>query len=226
MVMSMVFRTIGASARSLSQALAPSAVLMLALVIFTGYVIPTRNMLGWSRWIGYIDPIAYGFEALMVNEFTGQRYSCSQFVPAYPDATGLERVCSAVGAQPGANYVDGTAYVGNSFEYYSAHRWRNFGILIGFACFFLMTYLVASEYISEQKSKGEILIFQRGHSLKGLLGVKHNADLESGRQDVHDKQSEKQASNNGDSDSATAKDDAIMIPKQTAIFQWEDVVYE
>jgi ATP-binding cassette subfamily G (WHITE) protein 2 (PDR) len=144
MTMSMVFRTIGASARSLSQALAPSAVLMLALVIFTGFVIPTRNMLGWSRWIGYIDPISYGFEALMVNEFSGQEYSCSAFVPAYPDATGLQRVCSTVGAEPGSSVVNGDAYINASFEYYASHRWRNFGIILAFAFFFLVTYLVAS----------------------------------------------------------------------------------
>ena len=40
---------------------------ILAIVIFTGFAIPTRYMLGWSRWINYIDPVAYGFEALMIN---------------------------------------------------------------------------------------------------------------------------------------------------------------
>lgn len=67
--MSMVFRTIASASRTLSQALAPAALLILGLVIYTGFAIPVRNMLGWSRWLNYLDPIAYGFEALMVCAF-------------------------------------------------------------------------------------------------------------------------------------------------------------
>jgi ATP-binding cassette, subfamily G (WHITE), member 2, PDR len=57
LTMSMFFRTIASVSRSLSQAMAPAALLILALVIYTGFVIPTRYMLGWSRWINYLDPI-------------------------------------------------------------------------------------------------------------------------------------------------------------------------
>lgn len=67
LTMSMFFRTLASASRTLSQALAPAALLILALVIYTGFAIPVRNMLGWSRWINYLDPIAYGFEALMVS---------------------------------------------------------------------------------------------------------------------------------------------------------------
>lgn len=66
--MSGIFRTIGSASRTLSQAMVPAAVLILALVMFTGFVIPIDYMLGWSRWINYIDPMAYIFEALMINE--------------------------------------------------------------------------------------------------------------------------------------------------------------
>lgn len=82
-------------------------------------------MLGWSRWINYLDPIAYGFEALMINEFSGRNYDCSQYVPAYPDATGLNRVCTAVGSQPGVDYVSGTTYIESAYAYYPSHKWRN-----------------------------------------------------------------------------------------------------
>jgi ATP-binding cassette subfamily G (WHITE) protein 2 (PDR) len=66
--MSMIFRSIGALSRSLAQAQAPAAVFILALIIYTGFAIPTGNMRPWFRWINYLDPVAYGFEALMVNE--------------------------------------------------------------------------------------------------------------------------------------------------------------
>lgn len=52
----------------MSQAMVPAAILILALVMFTGFVIPIDYMLGWCRWINYIDPVAYAFESLMINE--------------------------------------------------------------------------------------------------------------------------------------------------------------
>jgi ABC-type multidrug transport system permease subunit len=68
LAMSGIFRTIASASRTLSQAMVPAAVLILALVMFTGFVIPIDYMLGWSRWINYIDPMAYIFESLMINE--------------------------------------------------------------------------------------------------------------------------------------------------------------
>jgi len=64
----MIFRSIGSLSRSLAQALAPAAVFILALIIYTGFTIPTRDMHPWFRWINYLDPVAYAFEALMINE--------------------------------------------------------------------------------------------------------------------------------------------------------------
>ena len=68
LAMSMVFRTIGALSRSLAQAMAPAAVFILALVIYTGFAVPIVDMHPWFRWINYLDPVAYAFESLMINE--------------------------------------------------------------------------------------------------------------------------------------------------------------
>ena len=48
--------------------MAPAAVVILALIIYTGFAIPITNMHPWFRWINYIDPVSYAFEALMINE--------------------------------------------------------------------------------------------------------------------------------------------------------------
>jgi len=66
--MSGIFRSIASASRTLSQAMVPAAILILALVMFTGFVIPIDYMLGWCRWLNYVDPVAYAFEALMINE--------------------------------------------------------------------------------------------------------------------------------------------------------------
>jgi ABC-type multidrug transport system permease subunit len=78
LAMSGIFRTIASASRTLSQAMVPAAVLILALVMFTGFVIPINYMLGWSRWINYVDPMAYIFESLMINEV------CSLYVLLCP----------------------------------------------------------------------------------------------------------------------------------------------
>lgn len=168
LTMSFVFRTIASSSRTLSQAMVPAALIILDLVIFTGFVIPIDYMLGWCRWLNWIDPLAYSFESLMVNEFHGRNFTCSQFVPSpaipgYEDVDNVNRVCSAVGSVSGSNTVNGNTYLNLAFQYYHAHKWRNLGIIIGFIIFFFITYMVSAELVSEKKSKGEVLLFRRGH---------------------------------------------------------------
>jgi ATP-binding cassette subfamily G (WHITE) protein 2 (PDR) len=123
----MLFRTIASVSRTLSQALAPAALLILALVIFTGFTIPTRYMLGWSRWINYLNPIGYGFESLMVNEFHDRQFTCSAFVPTgagYENVGASNKICSAIGSTAGSNVVNGDTYLASGYEYYHSHKWR------------------------------------------------------------------------------------------------------
>ncbi|EHL02570.1 putative ABC transporter CDR4 [Glarea lozoyensis 74030] len=89
--LSMVFRTIGASSRTLAQALAPAAIFILSLMVYTGFVIPINDMVPWFRWINNIDPIAYAYESLMINEFDGREFPCSTFVPSGPEYSDVGR---------------------------------------------------------------------------------------------------------------------------------------
>lgn len=123
MVMSMLFRTMGAMSRTLAQALCPSAIIILGLMIYTGFVVPVKSMVPWFRWINYIDPIAYAFESLIINEFSGRNFTCSEFVPFYK-VTGLNRVCNTVGASPGSSVVSGDEYIRLTFSYEKGHKWR------------------------------------------------------------------------------------------------------
>ncbi|KKY22769.1 putative abc [Phaeomoniella chlamydospora] len=215
LVMSMIFRTIAATSRSLSQALCPAALIILALVIYTGFVVPPKDMLGWSRWINYIDPVGYAFESLMVNEFAGRTFDCSSFVPSggsYDSVPALSKICSTVGAVAGSSVVSGTTYIQESFSYQPSHKWRNLGILIAFTLFFMFTYLFATEYISEQKSKGEVLLFRRGYQPKRPKGLdEEGARAITGKEESGD-----------DLDRQVT----ATIEKQTAIFSWSDICYD
>lgn len=84
-------------------------------------------MQGWLRWVNYIDPIVYAFEAIVANEFSGREFPCAQFVPvgpAYVNATAFERACAVAGVAPGGDAMGGDVYINLRFGYYHSHIWR------------------------------------------------------------------------------------------------------
>ncbi|CCT70367.1 probable ABC1 transport protein [Fusarium fujikuroi] len=225
LVMSMIFRTIASATRSLFQALVPAAILILDLVIFTGFVIPKRYMLGWCKWLYWIDPIAYAFEAVVVNEFHNRDYTCNEFVPnpsvsGYGDVASENRVCSAVGAEPGRAAVNGDRYAEMQFGYKWENRWRNFGIVIAWIILFTFTYMVAAELVSEKKSKGEVLVYRRGHKPAAVANAeKKHSDPEAAMAHIGPVVTAERTR------SRTNKDGG-MLQEQTSVFQWHDVCYE
>lgn len=226
LVMSMIFRTIASASRTLFQALVPAAVLILDLVIFTGFVIPKRYMLDWCRWLYYIDPLAYAFESLVVNEFHNRHYKCNSFVPSptvdgYANVSPENRVCSAVGAVQGNDFVSGDRYAEINFDYKWEHRWRNVGVVIAFTVLFLITYMVAAELVSEKKSKGEVLVYRRGHKPAVVANAeKHHSDPEAAMAHIGPVITAERTR------SRVQKDAGGMLQEQTSVFQWHDVCYE
>ena len=71
---SMLFRAMGAVSRTLTQSIAPGAVFAMMLVIYTGFIVPIPSMKPWFRWFAYVDPAAYTFENLMINEVCSPFY--------------------------------------------------------------------------------------------------------------------------------------------------------
>ena len=169
---SMLYRTIGAMSRTLTASIAPGSDFILLLVIYTGFVLPIPSMHPWLRWFGYLNPVAYAFESLMINEFDGIRLPCASFVPdgpGYNNVTSYQRTCSSTGATAGRDTVDGRSYLAATFHSYPEHLWRNLGILIGFTVFLCCIYLLATEALSAQRSKGDVLIFTEAQSLKAKV---------------------------------------------------------
>ncbi|KAM0508442.1 hypothetical protein ACHAPB_002236 [Verticillium nonalfalfae] len=81
LIMSSLYRTLACVTRTSHQAMVPSAILSIGLMVYTGFTIPTMYMRGWSRWMNYINPLAYGFEALMANEFHDREFPCEGIIP-------------------------------------------------------------------------------------------------------------------------------------------------
>ncbi|CCH58043.1 hypothetical protein TBLA_0A02440 [Henningerozyma blattae CBS 6284] len=162
LAMSHLFRTVGSMTKSLSEAMVPASILLLALSMYVGFAIPKTKLLGWSKWIWYINPLAYMFESLMVNEFHNTKFECATYIPTGPGYENIlpdQRVCSVVGSVPGQNYVLGDDYLRESYDYYNKHKWRGFGIGLAYVIFFLGVYLLFCEINEGAKQKGEMLIF-------------------------------------------------------------------
>lgn len=220
LTISMYFRSIAALSRTLSQAMAPAAVFILALVIYTGFAIPTRDMHPWLRWLNWTNPVAYAFEALMVNEFHNRKIACSpsMFVPAgpgYENVSTLQKICSTTGAAAGANFVDGDVYINVNFQYYANHLWRNLGIMIALMIFGCAVYLTATEFISAKKSKGEVLLFPRGRVPD--LAIKTDEESHEENRVTNEVVLTR---------TKTVPDAPAHIQKQTAVFHWDGVNYD
>jgi ABC-type multidrug transport system ATPase subunit len=153
----------------------------------------------------------------MVNEFSGRKFPCSNYVPGllkiYDDVPLSSKICSGKGAVAGQDFIDGDAYINTTFKYYKSHLWRNFGILCLFFVALLLMYIVSSEYIRAKPSKGEILVFPRG-KIPAFAKTDRKNDPEA--VDVPEKPAV-----SGEPHNQTA----AIVP-QTSIFHWEDVCYD
>ncbi|KAK3385327.1 ATP-binding cassette transporter [Podospora didyma] len=157
-----IFRFLGSLSRTESQAMVPASVMMLALLIFTGFVVPVDYMLPWCRWIKHLNPVAYGYESLMINEFHGRNFTCSAHVPYYANITSAGVACDAVGAITGQSFVNGDDYINSAYSYDHNSKWRNVAIILAMVIFNHLVYIIGTEYVTAKRSKGEILVFRRG----------------------------------------------------------------
>jgi ATP-binding cassette subfamily G (WHITE) protein 2 (PDR) len=224
--MSQIYRSIAASTKTVSQALAIAGVVTLAIVIYTGFVIPRPKMHPWFKWISWINPVAYAFEGLFVNELHGQRYTCSALVPSGGPytLTGNTFVCAVAGAVVGQTTVSGDNYLESQFQYSYAHIWRNLGFMFAFMIFFLFLYLFATEFNSATSSTAEVLVFRRGHVPKHLEAAEKAAKNDeeapiaaagSGNARQNDAEQEKEQ-----------EEKVNVLPPQTDVFTWKDVCYD
>lgn len=221
LVMSHLFRTLAACTNTIPESMVPANIVILCMTLFIGFVVPVTRMHGWCRWINYLNPLAYSYEALMSNEFHDREFTCSKFYPYSPDqgATGKGYVCSAAGSMPGDTTVSGDRYLATQYEYYFAHQWRNLGIIIGFSFFFLATYLLAIYLNPGEQTTGEVLVFPR-KILRRII-KNRNSVLE----DVKENEGAVAMS---DSDYEMHQQDIArcLLDASNDIFYWKDVCYD
>ncbi|KAJ5835346.1 hypothetical protein N7447_001372 [Penicillium robsamsonii] len=160
-----IFRAVGAVCKQFGNASKISGLLSTVFFVYGGYLIPFHKMHVWFRWIFYLNPGAYAFEALMANEFVGRKFTCIEpdYLPygtGYSNSASAHRGCSVLGSDHDG-IIDGEKYIQEQFSYSVHHIWRTFGILMGFWIFFIFMTSFGLEFRNSQ-SGSSVLLYKRG----------------------------------------------------------------
>ncbi|KIX03509.1 uncharacterized protein Z518_07062 [Rhinocladiella mackenziei CBS 650.93] len=233
------FRAIPALCRTLDDATRFTGVCIQILVVYTGYLIPPTQMKPWFSWLRRINWLAFGFEGLMANEFTGLTLDCvpPYLVPQGPHAQPQYQSCTLAGSQPGDTFVDGAQYIQTAFEYTRAHLWRNFGLLWAFFIFFLALTAFGMERMKPNSGGGAITVFKRGQGPKQV-----EESIATGRHEKNPKRDEEAAAvgsdtligekttipDNETSDSTSTKQDESavkQVAKNETIYTFRNLNY-
>jgi len=137
-------------------------------------VIYVPSMKPWFGWLRWINPVYYGFEALVVGELSGLQLECvpPQLAPYGPGFT--SQGCAIAGAQPGSTIVSGTTYATTALHFYVSHVWRNYGIILVLAIFFLALCMIATERQPAAGSNRTVLLYKRGGGGKFIRQANKN----------------------------------------------------
>lgn len=212
------FRMIGSAFSTFDAASKVSGFAIAAVVIYAGYLIPKPSMHPWFVWIYWINPLAYAFESLMANEFSGRIIPCvnNNLVPngaTYTDAA--YQACAGVGgATFGTTYVTGENYLA-SLAYSHSHVWRNVGVLFcWWILFVLITGLNMSFRVKDDASRGYLLYPREKQNKRA---IKHKDDEEAHLAGQGAKVSQSSA------DSENQANPKLV--RNTSVFTWRNLKY-
>lgn len=121
--------------------------------------------------IYWINPLAYGYKALLSNEMKGQIYSCEGAGNSIPYGPGYDdwnyRVCTMKGGVAGQSYVTGDSYLRTALEYDPKDLWApDFVVVVAFFIFFTVLTSAAMEWLQVSKSGSLTKLYLPGKAPK------------------------------------------------------------
>ena len=100
------------------------------------------------------------FESLMVNEFHGREFECGQYIPSGPGFENLPLKIKFVQQLDLLLEHSCPRYriykIGLSILFFT--KWRNFGITVAFAVFFLGVYIALTEFNKGAMQRGNCFV--------------------------------------------------------------------
>ena len=220
-----MFRAIGATAQTFDAASKISGLVITATVMYTGYLIQKPHMHPWFVWLYWVDPLAYGFEALLANEFHNKIIPCigDNLIPSGPSyLNSAFQSCSGVGgAIEGEVIVTGDNYL-QSLSYSHAHVWRNLGIVWAWWALYVAITVVATSRWRSPSENGPSLLIPR-EQLK-MIPAKPPVDEESQTQEKNSEQSSP-AITLADGEENRNSDISKSLIRNTSVFTWRNLTY-
>jgi ABC-type multidrug transport system permease subunit len=175
MSMTEFFRLVGAAFPTFDAATKISGLSIVALFVYMGYMIIKPAMHPWFVWIFWINPMAYGFEALLGNEFHDQNIPCygPNLIPngpGYIDGEGGQSCAGVTGAAPGVVSLTGDEYLA-AMSFSHSHVWRNFGIICAWWVLFVaLTIFFTSRWkLLGEGGRGLLIPREQQHKARHLL---------------------------------------------------------
>lgn len=218
-----LFRAIGAVFGSFNTAAQLSGYAIGIMAMYAGYQIHVTQMHPWFGWLYWLNPLSYGFEALMGNEFHLQTIKCvtTNLIPNGPGYSQMEQHASCAGiggAKPGAVSLTGDDYLA-SLSYSHSHIWRNFGIL---CCWWILyvgiTVIGVSRWRDSSDSGASLLIpRERLASHQRPSPVDEESQLNKSPKANHSSDPHE-----GYQQSPSSEQ---QLMQNTAIFTWKDLTY-
>ncbi|ORZ20017.1 ABC-2 type transporter-domain-containing protein [Lobosporangium transversale] len=168
MCMTAFFRMWAAMSATFNAASRNSGLILLALVLYCGYLIPYQSMHPWFIWIFWINPLSYAFKALISNEMKGLKFNCAgpAMVPSGPSYNDINyQVCTLAGSKPGTTVVDGSDYLYASYRYKTSEMGLDILAVILFWLLFVSITCWAMEKIEFGKGGFSTNIYKKGTHL-------------------------------------------------------------
>lgn len=224
-VMTAFFRMIGSAFPNFDAASKVSGFSVTALILYIGYQIAKPAMHPWFVWIYWIDPLSYGFEAVMANEFKDTVIPCAfnnlipNYLPQYLDAA--HQACAGVpGAAPGATSVRGEDYLA-ALSYSPSHIWRNVGILFAWWIFYVGLTIFFTMRWDDSAGSSSALLIPRETVKKLPASIKTPTDEEAQRTE---KSARATDGNEKNAETSNANVEQSLI-QNTSVFTWRNLSY-
>ncbi|KAB5576146.1 ABC-2 type transporter-domain-containing protein [Coniochaeta sp. 2T2.1] len=231
MCMTAFFRAIGALFPNFDAASKVSGFAISALIIYNGYMIQKPKMHPWLGWIYWTDPMSYGFDALLSNEFHSKIIPCvgQNLIPNGPGYTDTaHQSCAGVsGGIAGEVIVQGDNYLA-ALSYSHSHVWRNFGIIWAWWVLFVAATIFATSRWRAASESGPSLLVPRekAKSARALLEDEEAQDSHENEKRDGGTSGDETAVDTADDDSPRKEEegsDALL--RNTSVFTWKNLTY-
>ncbi|PIA13810.1 hypothetical protein COEREDRAFT_99317 [Coemansia reversa NRRL 1564] len=161
--MTAFFRLIGNISPNVDVGHTLSGLSLLFLILYVGYLIPPPLMHHYFKWIYWINPLAYGFKALLSNEYRNIRYPCDprNLVPQGPGISIANQVCTVTGANAGMLTVKGRDYLERGYSIHVVDQWKDFLAVTSFWILFVFLIAGVMEFVEFGNTGYSVNVYKR-----------------------------------------------------------------